>query len=76
MTKARESAGEDLKADFELPRLLTLIEEEAFAGISTETVEVSENVTAIEARAFAVLESHQSPSVKEDPPVKLPYISW
>lgn len=38
---------------FVLPESLTTIGEEAFAGIAAEKVEVSVNVTAIGARAFA-----------------------
>ena len=41
------------QADFVLPEFLTLIGESAFEGIAAESVEVSENVAAIEARAFA-----------------------
>ena len=47
-----DAAGEK-QAGFVLPKLLTLIEESAFEGISAEKVEVTGNVTAIEARAFA-----------------------
>ena len=52
MRRAR-GVAEEYKADFVLPGFLTLIEEEAFLGIDASTVEVSENVVAIEARAFA-----------------------
>lgn len=38
---------------FALPAALTIIEEGAFEGIAAETVEISRNVVAIEARAFA-----------------------
>ncbi len=48
-----EEAGLALK----LPELLTLIEEEAFVGVAAERVELSGNVVAIEARAFAKCES-------------------
>ena len=41
------------EADFVLPAFLTLIEESAFEGIAAQSVEVTGNVTAIEARAFA-----------------------
>ena len=41
------------KADFVLPQVLTVIEKEAFMGIAAKSVEVSENVVAIEAAAFA-----------------------
>ena len=41
------------QADFVLPAFLTLIGESAFEGISAEIVEVTGNVAAIEARAFA-----------------------
>ena len=40
-------------SDLALPESLTLIGEEAFMGVSAERVEVSGNVVAIEARAFA-----------------------
>ena len=54
MLRAREMArynASDLS--FTLPAVLTLIEEEAFAGIAAEKVMVAENVVAIEGRAFA-----------------------
>lgn len=38
---------------FVLPEFVTLIDESAFEGISAESVEVTGNVAAIEARAFA-----------------------
>ncbi len=38
---------------FALPRMLTQIEEEAFAGVSAKRIEVSENVVFIGKRAFA-----------------------
>ena len=44
---------DETKAGLVLPKFLTLIEEEAFSGIPAASVEVSENVAAIEARAFA-----------------------
>ena len=40
-------------ADFVLPQSLTIIGEEAFAGIAAERVDVTENVVSIESRAFA-----------------------
>ena len=45
--------GADDKADFVLPQFLSLIGESAFEGITAESVEVTGNVAAIEARAFA-----------------------
>ena len=42
-----------LKVDFVLPAALTLIGDGAFEGIAARCVEVSENVAAIEAHAFA-----------------------
>ena len=58
MLRARSVAMRSAPADgsregFVLPKLLTLIEEEAYKGILAEKVEVTENVAAIEARAFA-----------------------
>ena len=51
---AMNARGTDEKqVDFVLPQFLTLIGESAFEGIAAESVEVSENVAAIEARAFA-----------------------
>ena len=51
---AMNAKGMDEKqADFVLPQFLTLIEENAFYGIAATSVEVSEKVAAIEARAFA-----------------------
>ena len=38
---------------FSFPEQLTIIEEEAFAGIAAERVDISANVVRIEARAFA-----------------------
>ena len=52
-TRRARSVAEELKADITLPQSLTLIEEEAFLGIDASVVEVSENVVAIGARAFA-----------------------
>lgn len=46
-------ATDEKQAGFVLPQFLTLIEESAFEGISAEIVEVTGNVAAIEARAFA-----------------------
>ena len=43
----------DKKADIVLPQALTLIEESAFEGNAAEIVEVTGNVVAIEAKAFA-----------------------
>ena len=48
--RARSAAEE---AGFILPGALTIIEESAFEGVIAETVEISENVVSIEARAFA-----------------------
>ncbi len=48
--RARSAAEE---AGFVLPGTLTIIEESAFEGVIAETVEISENVVSIEARAFA-----------------------
>ena len=51
---AEEAQGDEEKdAGFLLPPFLTMIEEEAFAGIAAEKIEVSKNVAAIGARAFA-----------------------
>ena len=44
---------DEKQAGFVLPQFLTLIGESAFEGITAESVEVTENVAAIEARAFA-----------------------
>ena len=40
-------------SDFALPRALTVIGEEAFAGVSATQIEVSENVVSIGRNAFA-----------------------
>ena len=40
-------------SDFVLPRMLTVIDEEAFVGISATQIEVSENVVSIGRNAFA-----------------------
>ena len=56
MLRARSiamNATDEKQADFVLPAFLTLIEESAFEGVAAASVEVSENVAAIEARAFA-----------------------
>ena len=53
LLRARGIADENPRADFLLPELLTLIGESAFEGMAAESVEVTENVAAIEARAFA-----------------------
>lgn len=53
LRRARGIAEAENKAGLALPECLTLIGEEAFAGVAAERVEVSENVAAIEARAFA-----------------------
>lgn len=50
---AKDAVEAEGKTDFELPQSLTLIEEKAFAGIAAKSVEISENVVAIEAAAFA-----------------------
>lgn len=49
----RRLMSAELKADFVLPELLTVIGDNAFEGIAAENVEVTENVAAIGARAFA-----------------------
>ena len=49
----RRARGAAEKAGLVLPGALTIIEESAFEGVIAETVEVSENVVSIEARAFA-----------------------
>ena len=51
MMAAAPNGTED--AAFTLPQFLTIIEEEAFAGIAAEKVEVSENVVSIGVKAFA-----------------------
>jgi hypothetical protein len=43
----------DVQSSFALPAALTTIDEEAFAGIDAERVEVTENVVSIASRAFA-----------------------
>ncbi len=50
--KALDEAEDEIKSMI-LPEFLTLIEESAFEGIAAGNVEVTENVVAIEARAFA-----------------------
>ena len=52
MLRARSVAEDEIKSMI-LPEFLTLIEESAFEGIAAGNVEVTENVVAIEARAFA-----------------------
>ena len=47
-------------ADIVLPRSLTIIGEEAFMGIAAADIEVTENVVAIEARAFSACPNLQS----------------
>lgn len=47
------AAAPEKESDYVLPAFLTLIEESAFEGIAAQSVEVTENVAAIEARAFA-----------------------
>ncbi len=47
------NSADERRADLILPELLTLIEKGAFEGIAARRVEVSKNVVAIEARAFA-----------------------
>ena len=49
---AEDEAEDEIKSMI-LPEFLTLIEESAFEGIAAGNVEVTENVVAIEARAFA-----------------------
>ena len=46
--------------DFEMPELLTEIEEEAFAGIAAKCVQIPKNVTVIGKRAFADCENLQA----------------
>ncbi len=56
MLRARsvaEDEAEDEIKSMVLPEFLTLIEESAFEGIAAGNVEVTKNVVAIEARAFA-----------------------
>jgi hypothetical protein len=53
VTAVWEAATDEKQAGFVLPQFLTLIGESAFEGISAEIVEVTGNVAAIEARAFA-----------------------
>ena len=50
---AAKTAGDEAPEGLTLPEKLTIIGEEAFAGIAAKRVEVSENVVAIENRAFA-----------------------
>lgn len=45
--------GEREGTDMTTPRKLVKIEKEAFAGIAAKSVEITENVAVIEARAFA-----------------------
>lgn len=45
--------ADERRADLILPEYLTLIEESAFEGIAAKRVEITENVAAIERRAFA-----------------------
>ena len=47
---------DEKEAGFVLPRFLTLIEEKAFAGISAARVEISENVTAVEAPQQGIID--------------------
>ncbi len=54
---ARRARGVAEEAGFVMPAALTIIEESAFEGVSAETVEISENVVSIEARAFADCEN-------------------
>ncbi len=51
--RARDIAVEKGSADMIMPAALTLIGEEAFAGIRAETIEITENVVSIGPRAFA-----------------------
>ena len=48
-----EGAADETRTNLVLPEILTLIEGSAFEGIAARRVEVSPNVVAIEARAFA-----------------------
>ena len=50
---AARDAWDERRADAVLPKSLTIIEEGAFEGISARCVEITENVIAIEGRAFA-----------------------
>ena len=53
MRQARGVAEGKGTAGIVMPAALTLIGEEAFAGIAAETIEVTENVVSIGPRAFA-----------------------
>ena len=50
---AAKGSWDERRADTVLPQSLTIIEEGAFEGISARCVEITENVAAIEGRAFA-----------------------
>ena len=50
---AAKGAWDERRADTVLPKSLKIIEEGAFEGISARCVEITENVEAIERRAFA-----------------------
>lgn len=50
---AAKGARDERRVDAVLPESLTIIEEGAFEGISARSVEITENVAAIEGRAFA-----------------------
>ena len=58
-------ATTDIPAAIALPQALTIIEEEAFAGIAASRIEITESVTAIEARAFADCENLQAILIPE-----------
>ena len=49
----RRLMSAESQPDFVLPELLTTIEDSAFEGIAAENIEVTANVAAIGARAFA-----------------------
>ncbi|MGX8705835.1 MAG: leucine-rich repeat protein [bacterium] len=53
LQSARRLMSAEMQPDFVLPELLTVIEDSAFEGIAAGNVEVTANVAAIGARAFA-----------------------
>lgn len=53
MTTADALAPYSGEGNYALPRMLTQIREEAFAGVPAKRIEVSENVSSIGKRAFA-----------------------
>ena len=52
-TRKARGVAEEKGAGITMPEALTLIGEKAFYGVAAETIEVSENVVSIGARAFA-----------------------